>query len=205
LAGQDPEKTLAERVENGLSEFAHIGDTDFRVKAYKMSRWVFRWSNASLRGSELGATPRIPYYDVDLIDFFCTIPTAFVRDRRLQIDHLKRFAPALARIRWQSADANLYLAPYGRWLSLPRRAVKKAVRKLKGEQPIQRNWEVQFLAPGARARLEGWLLQLTPGFLPADAVQDLLTRFYSQPDAANGYTVSMLLTLAGWMTERPSS
>src|SRR5690606_22281775 len=94
-----------------------------------------------------------------LIDFFCCVPTEFVRDRRLQIDHLKRYAPDLARVKWQAADANLYLAKYGYWLGLPGRALRKAQRTLTRHRVIQRNWEVQFLTESGRAGLRKWLLE----------------------------------------------
>jgi hypothetical protein len=193
---------LAESVAAGMGAFDSIADPDFQVKAYKTSRWAFRWSNASLRGFEIGAPPRIPYYDVDLIDFFCTVPTAFVRDRRLQIDHLKRYAPDLARIRWQSADANLYLARYGYWIGLPRRAFHKARRILTGERVLQRNWEVQLLSAGGRENLQMCLTQpgrKLHGLLSPEIIATLIDSFYSQPGATNGYTVSMLLTLSAWL------
>jgi asparagine synthase (glutamine-hydrolysing) len=202
LPNVDINSLLRAQVEAGLAEFEHIADDDFRVKAYKTSRWAFRWSNASLRAFDMGATPRIPYYDVDLIDFFCTVPTAFVRDRRLQIDHLKRYAPQLARIRWQQADANLYLAKYGYWLGLPRRAFHKARRTALKQRPLQRNWEVQFLAPDGRRQLEYWLM--APGqrlheHVDSAIITRLVADFYEAADGAQGYTISMLLTLAGWL------
>ena len=55
-----------------------------------------------------GAFPRLPFYDTRLSDFFCTVPSEFVSQRRLQIDYLKNFAPDLARIKWQVYDTNLY-------------------------------------------------------------------------------------------------
>jgi hypothetical protein len=199
---------LAESIAAGIGAFDSIADPDFQVKAYKTSRWAFRWSNASLRGFEIGAPPRIPYYDVDLIDFFCTVPTAFVRDRRLQIDHLKRYAPDLARIRWQSADANLYLARYGYWIGLPRRAFNKARRILTGARAIQRNWEVQLSPASGQEGLQAWLVQ--PGrkvheFVSPEAVSNLLDEFFKRPGAANGYTVSILLTFSAWLEIAASS
>ncbi|HVO44193.1 MAG TPA: asparagine synthase-related protein [Aggregatilineales bacterium] len=202
LENRDISQFLTSQIEAGLAEFDHIEDLDFRVKAYKTSRWSFRWSNASLRGFEVGATPRIAYYDVGLIDFFCTVPTAFIRDRRLQIDHLKRYAPDLARVYWQEAGANLYRAKYGYWLSLPRRAIRKAIRQVKHQSPVQRNWEVQFLSPEGQNGLRYWLLR--PGLKLHDvvepqAVESLLSAFYAQPNGANGYTVSILLTFSAWL------
>ncbi len=198
----DIEEMLTEKISAGLAEFDHIADLDFRLKVYKTTRWSFRWSNASLRGFEIGAVPRLPYYDIDLIDFFCTVPTGFVRDRRVQIDHLKRYAPDLARIRWQAAEANLYLARYGRWISLPRRAAAKIGRALTGQKVIERNWEVQFLSPQGRQGLHDWLLaqglRLHDHVSP-QAINDLLASFFQRPGAASGYTVSMLLTFSAWL------
>ena len=193
---------LLGRVGAGIAEFDSIQDVDFRIKAYKTSRWAFRWSNASLRGFALGAVPRVPYYDVDLVDFFCTVPTAFVRDRRIQIDHLKRFAPDLAAIRWQQAGVNLRLSPYARWLTLPGRISGKIQRTLNHQRPIQRNWEVQFLSPGGRQQLEQHLLDGRSELcqLVASAqINQMIEDFYADPNAANGYTVSMLLTFAAWL------
>lgn len=198
----DVDALLLAATEAGMKQFAGIADPDFQVKAYKTTYWAFRWSNASLRGFDAGAVARVPYYDIDLIDFFCTVPTRFVQNRRLQIDHLKRYAPDLARIGWQAAEANLYLAPVGRWISLPRRAFKKAKCAVTGAPPIQRNWEVQFLSAGQREHLERWLL--TPDlpllrYVSHTEVKHLLDSFYLQPDAATGYTVSMLLTFSAWL------
>lgn len=201
-AGFDPHEFLHDTVQSGLAEMDHIKDLDFRIKAYKTNRWAFRWSNASLRGFEPGATPRVPYYDNDLVDFFCTVPTEFVRDRRLQIDHLKRYAPDMATIQWQGKGTNLHLIDYARWLTLPGRAYRKASRMIRGERPIQRNWEVQFLSEGGRRNLEQHLLsdglQIHELVAPAK-IRALLDDFYADPGAANGYTVSMLLTFAAWL------
>lgn len=199
LPGLVIERELTKSLQTFLEAFEGIADPDFKVKAYKTSQWAFRWSNSSLRGFALGATPRIPYYDVDLIDFFCTVPTAFVRDRRLQIDHLKRYAPHLARVEWQSAGANLYWAQFGKWISFPRRVINKVKRTIQQEKSIQRNWEVQFLSPEGRQKLTLTLMTLCPDFVQQDALQKLIDQFYQNPNAANGYTVSMLVTLAGWM------
>lgn len=202
LPGVDLETLVTEKIAAGMHQFDHIEDVDFRIKAYKTSRWAFRWSNASLRAFELGATPRIPYYDNDLVDFFCTVPTEFVRDRRLQIDHLKRYAPELARIKWQQADANLYWARYGYWLGLPRRAYQKVKRSVRGERAIQRNWELQFLSPEGRNGLEHWLLR--PGlkiheFVSPLRIKELIEDLFASPRADNGYTVSILLTFSAWL------
>lgn len=202
LAYDDVRAFLWEWVAKGIAQYDHIEDADFRVKAFKTAQWAFRWSNAAIRAFELGAVPRVPYYDVDLVDFFCTVPTEFVRDRRIQIDHIKQYAPELARIRWQQAGANLYLAEYGYWLGLPRRAVKKAYRQLTKTPVIQRNWEVQFFSPNGREQLNRWLMNddlKLREFVPARVVGSLLDELYTQPAAGTGYTTSMLLSFSTWL------
>ena len=77
--------------------------------------------------------PRLPFYDTRISDFFGTVPSTFVSRRRLQIDYLKRYAPDLARIKWQVYDTNLFRYQFfNSWL-LPKRAVKKAWRLLRGK------------------------------------------------------------------------
>ena len=100
-----------------------------------------------------GAFPRLPFYDVRLADFFATVPSAWHRGRRLQVDYLKHSVPELARVPWQAYDANLYWYPYFRTWLLPKRAVKKAWRLLRRRPTRERNWEMQFLNERAGA---GW-------------------------------------------------
>jgi asparagine synthase (glutamine-hydrolysing) len=149
-----------------------------------------------------GAFPRLPFYDTRLSDFFCTVPSEFVRGRRLQIDYLKNFAPDLARIKWQAYDTNLFRQhQFHTWL-LPKRALKKAWRKLTRTPVIERNWEVQFLCREGRQGLERWLLE--PGrrlheFVSRHELQTLIQDFYEDPIGTRGYTVAMLLTFSAWL------
>ena len=152
---------------------------------------------------QAAAYPRLPFYDTRLADFFGTVPSEFVSKRRLQIDYLKRYAPDLARIKWQVYDTNLFrYHSFNTWL-LPKRAVKKAWWLLRGKPVIERNWEVQFLNPQGRRGLEHWLLR--PGlrlheFFPPAALAGLLQDFCQDPLAQKrGYTVSMLLTFSVWL------
>jgi hypothetical protein len=125
-----------------------------------------------------------------------------VRGRRLQIEYLKRYAPQMARIRWQVYDANLYqYQHYGTWL-LPRRAWKKFRRLALGEKVLQRNWEIQFFAGGQWPNLERRLLannRLLHELVGASAIRALLDEFHRAPGGPGGFTVSMLLTFASWL------
>jgi hypothetical protein len=148
--------------------------------------------------------PRLTFYDNRLVDFFCTVPSAFVAGRRLQIDYLKRVAPDLARITWQPYQANLYQYQHFHTWLLPARIWRKAKRLLTRRQVIQRNWEVQFFQGNGRQQLHDQLLSSClriHEYLPATAIRSLLETFYQQPDGQMGYTVSMLLTFAAWLEQ----
>ncbi len=202
LKDKNPNELLRSFVSEELKKTEHLEDPDFRIKAFKTDQWSFRWTMASIRMFQPGAFPRLPFYDTRLTDFFCTVPTEFVRGRRLQIDYLKRFAPKLARITWQVYDADLFnYQHFDSWL-LPKRALKKAWRILTCKRLFQRNWEVQFLSAKGRSNLEQWLLKpglkLNEFFSPA-AIKDFVNLFYASPEKDGGYTVSMLLTFSGWL------
>lgn len=193
---------LADFVRPELEASRGIDEPDFRIKALKTDQWSFRWTTASLRSYQLGAFPRLPFYDTRLADFFATVPTEFVAGRRLQIDYLKQYAPDLARITWQAGGANLYRYRSARYWKLPLRAAAKARRILLGEKVLQRNWEVQFLGEGGHRGLAHWLTRTglrLHEFVAPNEVRTLLDEFYADPDAARGYTVSMLLTFSAWL------
>ncbi|GIU78030.1 MAG: hypothetical protein KatS3mg005_1268 [Bryobacteraceae bacterium] len=198
----DPEEAIREMMRAELRRLPEIEDPDFRVKVLKTEQWAFRWTLASLRMYQAAAFPRIPFLDPRVMEFFCTVPTRMVRGRRLQIEYLKRHAPRFARIPWQPYEANLFVYDWSPLWMKPVRAVRKLKRMVTGERPIQRNWEVQFFAPGQWERLEGVLLRKGAPlheFVAPGKVRALLDLFRAQPDGANGYAVSMLLTFAVWL------
>jgi asparagine synthetase B (glutamine-hydrolysing) len=197
------DETLADAARQEIAKLREIKCPDFRLKAFKTDNWSFRWTVASLRMFQPAAFARLPFYDTRLTDFFCTIPSEFVRGRQLQIDYLKRMAPDLAKITWQTYDANLFnYHHHNSWL-LPKRAVKKARRLISRKKVVERNWEVQFSNSDGRAGLNELLLRTglrLHSFVSPAKVGTLLQEFYADPYARKrGYTVSMLLTLSTWM------
>jgi asparagine synthase (glutamine-hydrolysing) len=199
----DPEDVARDAVRGAMAPLGHIECPDFRVKAFKTDYWSFRWTMTSLRMYQPAAFPRLPFYDTRLADFFCGLPSQFVRERGMQVDYLKRFAPDLARITWQPFDASLYTYQFWNSLLWPKRALKKLQRTVGRRKAIQRNWEVQFLCADGRAGLERWLLR--PGlrlhtFVSPAETAVLVGKLYETPgDPALGYTVSMLLTFSAWL------
>lgn len=199
----NPERVARDLFEREYQPYASLGDGEFALKAFKTDQWSFRWTLASLRMFQSAVFPRLPFYDTRLADFFATVPAEYLAGRRLQIEYIKRFAPELARIRWQVYDADLYRFRHFHTWQLPRRAWKKAFRVLSHRKVVERNWEVQFFAGDGRQRLEESLLkkgvQLHELVSPGE-VKCLLDDFYADPHAGSqGYVVSMLLTLADWL------
>ncbi len=203
VAGEDPGKIARGFVERELEPLGGIADPDFRVKAFKTEQWSFRWTLASLRMYQAGAFPKLPFYDTRMGDFFATVPTEHVRGRRLQIDYLKRFAPDLARITWQAYGTDLYWQRHFHTWLLPWRAARKAVRLLRGRPPsAERNWEIQFSGPGSQRLREALLAKgaRLHELVEPRRIEALLEDFSRSPlEEGRGYTVSMLLTLSGWL------
>ena len=200
---RSPDDAVREAVARELARIPQIADEDFRLKALKTDTWSFRWTTVGVRAFQLGAFPRLPFYDSRMTDWLCDLPADYLRGRRLQVEWLKRMAPDLAKVTWQAHGANLYLYPYARFLLLPERALKRALRMLARERVLERNWEVQFLSPAGAARLRERLL--APGrrvheFAPVERIRELLDRFVADPYTEKlGYTVSMLLTFTEWL------
>lgn len=200
---RDPAAVLRENLAGELDRLGAIAEPDFRIKAYKVDQWCARWTTVALRMFMPGAFPRLPFYDLRMADFFCTVPTEMVSGRRLQIDYLKRYAPDLARITWQATGRDLLDERRPPLSDLASRAVSRGVRTLRGQRMAERNWEVQFAGAQGKRGLAEWLLR--PGLLlhehvDPDHIRNLLEAFEREPFVEKrGYTVSMLLSFSVWL------
>ncbi len=204
LSGTRPEDLLLAFVRSEMAHLDHIEEPDFRVKAFKTEQWSFRWSLPPVRVFQSAAWPRLVFFDHRLTDFFCTVPTEYVRGRRLQIEHLKRFAPDLARVPWQVTGTDLFHIHHFKTWQVPKRALKKFGRLLAGQQIMERNWEAQFLNEAGRRGLEHWLLRdglQLHEYVPPAEVRQLLADFYRTPlpEKWRAYSISMLLTFSAWL------
>lgn len=199
----EPSQLLHDMIAAELERVGTAEDPDFRIKMLKSDQWSARWTTASLRMFQAAAFPRLPFYDTRLVDFFCTVPTEFVRGRRLQIDYLRRYAPDLASVPWQVTGQSLFHSRQNTRFDVALRALRKGWRLVRGRRVIERNWEVQFMSRKGRAQLADWLVR--PGLLLHEYValreiEKLLEEFYSDPyTEKRGYTVSMLLTFSAWL------
>jgi asparagine synthase (glutamine-hydrolysing) len=118
---------LRDFVQEDCQSVAHIEDPEFRTKAFETDQWSFRWTVASLRMFETAALVRLPYFDARMADFVCTVPSNFIRNKQLQIDYLKRYAPDLARIKWQQAGTDLYRSHRSRGMAASPASIPQSV------------------------------------------------------------------------------
>ena len=203
LGSKQPREQIRRLLAGQLAGIPADHEPDFRLKALKTETWVFRWTIASLRMYQAAIFPRLPFFDARVTDALSAVPSSLLEGRRLQIEFLKRYAPDLARIKWQKYDSNLYAHHrFDSW-HLPRRAVRKALRTLRRERPIERNWEVQLLGDYGEQGLREWLLRKglrLHDLMPRREVEVLLEQFRApERDPALGYKVSMLLTFSAWL------
>ena len=200
--GTSVEDLLRSFVETGLQEVAHIEDEEFRVKAFKTDHWSHRWTLSSLRTYRCAVVPVLPFYDPLVTDLVATIPSGWMVGRRLQLDLIRRTAPDLARTTWQATGEDLFTAGRSPWARLPGRARRALARRVQPERTPLRNWEVQFGPPDGPEQLRRHLVgdgSRLGDLVGADRIDDLLGRLSDDPSGANGYTVSMLLTLGAWL------
>ncbi len=181
-----------------VAEYDYIDDADFKMKIYKTDHWSFRWTTASIRMYQAANMPVLPFYDNRIVDLFTTIPQDMLRQRQLQVAYIKQYHEALARITWQEYDADLYNYKRFNNRNISYRVVDKIKRTISNKPTIQRNWEVFYMHPAGRKALESKLLnnKFLQDIVPESVVKELLQDIYKSPTAANGYTVSMLLTFS---------
>lgn len=189
---------LSDYFQSFVSKHNDIRSADFLMKIYKTDQWSFRWTTASLRMYQAAVMPVLPFYDSRIVDFLCTVPSTAVNSRQMEIEYLKHYHKDLAKITWQEYDADLYNYKYFNNRNITYRAAKKLQRLATGDKPIQRNWEIFYMNPEGRKNLEERLFNnsLLNELVPANKIKELLNDLYNNPSAANGYTVSMLLTFS---------
>lgn len=181
-----------------------IENMSAKARAYYSSTRAPRWTNLGFAIFENTNPIEAPYYDDRMAEFICSIPEAYLADRKIQIAYLKNQSPEVARITWQDQRPfNLFNYHQNRMpYNLPYRVVNKLKRELNsklGKHYTQRNWELQFLGKENDKKLQEHLFadNLHP-FLS----KELRTRFYNnfrnKDMVQYSHPVSMLLTLAVW-------
>lgn len=189
---------MAERIEGLLAAIAIPDSANARIRAFKSMNWAPRWTSVNLSIFESVRPIGVPYYDNRMCEFICTVPERFLAGRKIQIEYLKRRAPALARIAWQEhRPFNLFNYQWDNapW-NLPSRALNKLERVIKRKKYVQRNWELQFLGEQNDMQLRARLFDGPHNrLIPKQLILDFYQRFTQIDPIYYSHSVSMLLTL----------
>ena len=194
---ESPDSVLRQLVAEELARVDGIDDPEMRLKAFKTDQWSFRWTLASMRAYQLAVPTLVPFYANDIVDFFLRVPAARLPGRRLQIAHLLRHHPDLARITWEQTGMPLdpYWWNYG--LALTRRAAAKASRTLRRAPAIERNWEVQYMGGDLPGQLRRQIRKVssTSARLEHRQTDRFVEDMIAAPSAAHGYAADCAITL----------
>ncbi|MFD1014611.1 asparagine synthase-related protein [Winogradskyella rapida] len=193
---------LVSRIEAGLAKIP-IKNISARIRAFKTSQWAHRWTTTNLQVFAEANPITLPYYDDRMLQFICTVPEAYLADRRLQIAHLQQ-NQAIAEITWhQQKPFHLNNYQYNKVpYNLPYRILNKLQRELKaavGKPYIQRNFELQFYGEANDAQLKERLFDDSfLAFIPKEVVAAFYDKFKNVDAVYYSTPVSMLLTFSLW-------
>lgn len=196
----DFESYVRERI-SGLLNKIEIENTSAKLRAFKSLYWAPRWTSVNLSVFEAAHPVSLPYYDDRMCEFICTVPEAYLADRKLQIAYIKQQSPALAKIVWQDHKPfNLYTFEKNKAPNnIPYRIGNKLKRELKskmGKPYIQRNWELQFLGMENDEKLQEHLFgeNIHP-FISKPLLAKFYNNFKNVDAVKYSHTISILLTL----------
>lgn len=194
---------LRERVKNLMSQI-DIENSSAKIRAFKSLYWAPRWTTANLSVFESVHPITLPYYDDDMCKFICTVPEAYLADRKLQIAYIKKRNKKLSKIVWQEQkpfnlnNFNFNKSPY----NLPYRISNKLYRTLKsivGKNYVQRNWELQFLGEENAKNLEEYICNEDfHELVSKQIVENSYDGFKEVDNVRFSHPLSMLLTLSLW-------
>ncbi len=180
-----------------------IDNANSRIRVFKSLYWAPRWTSINLSVFAKYHPLALPYYDNRLCEFICTIPERYLSGRQIQIEYIKRKAPELAAIPWQSYDpCSLY--NYKNYSALSNQAVvfgRKLMRRgkevLTGKVCTERNWEIQFLGTENDRQLQKNLFA-EGGLAPKEISQAFYNKFVNGNHRQKiwyAHPLSLLLTL----------
>lgn len=181
-----------------------ISDANAKIRAFKSMYWATRWTTTNLVYFANERPISLPYYDDRMCEFIMTVPEKWLAGRQIQIEYIKKYAPELAAISWQSKSPyNLF--NHHKHLTaahLPYRIAKKvnylAKAALTGEPLVQRNWEIQFLGKENNEKLKRWLFDnpALDNLVPKEIVKKYYDLFKNGDKVYLSHPLSMLLTLS---------
>ncbi len=184
---------LEERLRDLLAEIPIENSANARIRAFKSTHWAPRWTSTNLRFYAAALPISVPYYHNQLCNLICRIPEKWLSARQIQIEYLKKYAPDLASITWQSQrpfnvnNYHLNRFPY----NLPYRLWSKLKKT-----PTQRNWELQFNGDDNDMLLKEHLFNPIGDLkIPKEINMKFYQKFRESDPVFFSHSVSMLLTL----------
>lgn len=174
-----------------------------RIRAFKSLHWAPRWTATNLQSFQHYGQAALPYFNEAMCKFICTVPESLLQGRKIQIEYLKRYAPALARVPWQTY-APYNLNNFKRYHTLPdwpRRLANRLWMELNhcfGKRTVHENWQLQLSGQANNGRL----LEFVKGasgflsFVSEDVFNQTHSGFQRGPSKQYAHPLSMLLTLA---------
>ncbi|MDZ4756898.1 MAG: asparagine synthase-related protein [Bacteroidota bacterium] len=186
---------LKERLNSALDKIK-IDNSNARIRAFKSTHWAPRWTSTNLQIFSRNSENILPYYNDRMCEFICGIPEDILCGRQVQIEYLKKYAPELAKIKWQAYDLNLYsYKRFYHWSNIPNRAYNKVCNIIQ-KPKILRNWELQFVGDKNEAKLHEYIYykSLQP-LVNENVVKKFEALFHHEP-IKYSHALSMLLTLS---------
>lgn len=204
LSGSFADK-LNQRLINLYSRIP-IQSPNGRIRAFKSMYWAPRWTSVNLSIFSQQSPLALPYYNQRMCEFVCQIPEQFLAGRQIQIEYIRRYAPELAKIKWQAYDpCNLNnFKNFNSIKYLPYRLVRRAKtmyrNQIQRKPMVTRNWENQFTGGHNEQRLMEWLFENESfkSFVPQDVVKSVVEGFQSGNAVYYAHSMSMLLTLSAF-------
>ena len=191
---------MNEQLESYLSLIKINGSPNSRIRAFKSLHWAPRWNLVNLEYFRYSHQVEMPYYDDSLCKFICSVPEEYLSSRKIQIEYIKRFSPALAKQTWQEhRPFNLYNYHFDTFpLNLPYRIIDKIRRIMKNKDQVSMNWQLQFLGKVNNQNLYDNLFEkdVLRSLVPDKTVKLFYNLFTKNNPKVYAHAISMLLTLS---------
>lgn len=181
-----------------------IDDVNAKLRAFKSLYWAPRWTSVNLAFYSAKHPMSLPYYNTKMCEFICTVPEAYLADRKIQIAYIKNKAPKIAKVTWQDKRPfNLYNYHLSKFpYNFPYKIFNKLNREINalfGKKYIQRNWELQFLGADNTKKLKTYLETSNINkLITPDVVNAYTDKFYKGNQKHTSHALSMLLTVAAF-------
>ncbi|MBX2955232.1 MAG: hypothetical protein KF846_03685 [Cyclobacteriaceae bacterium] len=174
-----------------------------RIRAFKSLHWAYRWTAVNLQLFSHYKPSFLPYFSEEMCKFICGIPEEYLSARKIQMEYIRKVAPAIGKVTWQTyAPYNLF--NYHRYHTLPdfpRRVKNKMIavtREFLMGPPVSMNWQLQLEGKDNVENLKSFLYRDKNflNFVSTSLVDDFYKKFTAVDSRQHAHAVSMLLTLS---------